>query len=240
LELDQTVSAYRSFDPAGWVSLYRHLPMWGGIIAVAVGVVLLLFGGGKAFRLVAGPIGAVAGSLWAPVIVGKLGITGAEGRVGVIAAVLLAGIGFAFPPGVVFFAFGLPAGLFAGEMAGSADWLLGFVPAFLLVGALAAAVHRHIGAVAASLAGAWLLVIGMLAALHQVGGLVEAVASQPWGVIVAAALFAVAGSVYQLAVRANPEEAEALRLERLRAKKKLEEKKALEKRWANYSDQDKS
>ncbi len=96
---------------------------------------------------------------------------------------------------------------------------------------MGAVLHRVVGAVVASLVGAWLLIIGALAALHQFGGLVAAVANQPWGVLIAAALFALAGSVYQIAVRPSPEEQERLRAEKERLKLRKAEQKALEKRW---------
>ncbi len=232
--VEQVVGAYRAFDPAAWVGVYRLLPMWVGLVAVAAGVLLLLFGGGRAFRFVAVPMGAIVGALWASVVADKLGFSGNERAVALISAGALAIVGFAFPPAAVFFAFGLPLGLLGGELAGPNDWLVGFLPGFLLGGVGAAIFHRHIGAVAASVAGAWLLCIGSLAALHQVGSIVAAVASQPFGVLIAAALFAVAGSVYQLAVRPSPEEADRIQLEKLRARKKLEERRALEARWGRF------
>ncbi|MBI3183701.1 MAG: hypothetical protein HYZ28_16305 [Myxococcales bacterium] len=234
-DLQHALAAYRSFDPTGWVGFYRVIPMWAGIICAAVGVLALVFGGGRFFRLVAGPMGALVGGLWAAVVANRLGFIGGEAKVSAAAALVLGVAGFAYPPAAVFFAFGVPSGLLAGQLAGNNDWILGFVPAFLLCGAVATAFHRHIGAVASSAVGAWLLVVGVMSALHQVGGIVAAVASQPWGVIIAAALFATAGSVYQIAVRPSPEEAERLRAERTRAKKRLHEKRALEERWSNYS-----
>ena len=79
--------------------------------------------------------------------------------------------------------------------------------------------------------GAWLLVIGALAALHQFVGLVATVANQPWGVIIAAGLFALAGSVYQIAVRPSPEEMDKIRGEKEKLKLRKAEQKALERRW---------
>lgn len=236
MDLHQVLSAYRTVDPAGWVAVYRLIPTWAGLLSIGVGIVLLLWGGGRAFRLVAGPMGAVVGGLWVPVLVERLGLRSAEATSGTVAAVLFLALGFTFPPGVVFFAFGLPAGILAGELAGSADWLLGFIPAFLLVGVVAAVLQRHIGAVAASTLGGWLLVIGMLAALHQVGSIVAQVASQPTVVMIAAALFAVAGAVYQLAVLPSPEEQAQLRVDRARKAQRQLEKKKLEQRWSNYKD----
>ena len=57
-------------------------------------------------------------------------------------------------------------------------------------------------------------------------------ASQPWGLIIAAGLFAMAGSVYQIAVRPSPEEAERQHAERQRLKLRKAELKATEKRWS--------
>jgi hypothetical protein len=234
----ELLEAYQSPNPAEWVGAYRLFPTWIGILLVLVGAVLLLFGGGKAFRIVGGVLAAVAGYLWVPVAVEKFGITSPPQMLGVVAAAVLAALGFALPPGGVFFTFGLVAGLLGGQLVGPNDWIIGFLPALLIVGSIAAVLHRFIGAVAAALAGAWLLCIGLLTALHQVGGFAETVAGQPWGVIVAALLFAIAGSIYQLAVRPTPEEEEKLRQERYRAQQRLKEKKAMEARWMKYSSRD--
>jgi hypothetical protein len=145
-------------------------------------------------------------------------------------------LGFLFPPSAIFLTVGVAVGLLAGQLAGPSDWLLGFLPAFLVCGTVASAFHRYVASVVSSAVGAWLLVIGLLAALHQAGGVVASVAAQPWGVVLAAAFFAVAGAVYQIAVRPTPEEALRLKQERARVKQKVEEKRALEKRWAHYSD----
>lgn len=226
--------AYRTFDPAAWVGVYRFLPTWVGILLVLAGISFLVLGGGKAFRFVAAPAGALMGFLWAPLIAAKFGIPTPPNTVGLIAAVAIAGLSFALPAASVFFGFGLPAGYFAGNIAGGADWMLGFVPGFLAVGTVASIFTRYIGSVLASTVGAWILVIGALSALHTVGGVVTAVASQPYGVILAAALFAIAGTIFQIFVRPSEDEAEQLRVEKMKAKRRLEEKKELERRWATY------
>lgn len=236
MDYARALDAYRSFDPAGWVAVYRVLPTWIGLLAVLLGAVLLLFGGGKAFRLVAGPAGALVGFLWAPLVAQRFGLPVSSRMVAAVGAAGLGLGGFALPPVAVFFGFGLPAGFLAGNLAGPSDWILGFLPGFLAVGAVSAVFTRFIGSVLSSIVGAWLLVIGALAGLHSAGGLVSAVASQPWGVILAAGLFAVAGSLYQLFVRPSPEESEKLRIERAKEKRRLEEKRALEKRWSTYGD----
>lgn len=229
------LDAYRSFNPAAWVGVYRILPTYAGILCMFLGVLLLLVGGGRVFRFVAAPLGALVGGVWINQLTLKFGLHLPERVVSLAATVLLAVVGFIAPVAVVFLSVGLPVGLVVGELAGNADWLLGFVPAFLVAGTVAAIMQRWVSAIVASFLGAWILVLGALSALHQVGHFVATVAQQPWGVIIAALLFAVAGSVYQLSVRPSPEEAEHERAERLRAKRQAEEKKALEKRWSNYS-----
>ncbi len=231
----RAIEAYQRFDPAGWVSLFRFFPAWAGGVMIAGGVLMMLFGGGKLFRLIAGPLGAGVGFLWAPVLATKLGYAPQAEQARVVATIGLAGLGFLFPPAATFFAFGIPLGMVAAEMAGVNDWLLGFIPGFFFGGVLAMAAHRYIGAVVSSLVGAWLMLLGLLAALLPFTPLVESVAQQPWGVLMAAALFAVAGCVYQLLVQLSPEARAAQKEEKKRAKKKLAEKKAIENRWSNYS-----
>ncbi|MFP2963453.1 hypothetical protein ACLEPN_38365 [Myxococcus sp. 1LA] len=226
----QALGAYQTFNPPGWVAIYRLLPMWAGIVCCVAGVTLLVAGGGKMFRVLAGPIGAVLGLLWTPILVMKLGLPDVT-RMATIAAAVLMALGFLLPTAITFLGVGVPLGLLAGQIAGQQDFLLGFAPGFIIGGLVGAMLQRAVAAMVASAVGAWMLVIGALAALHQVGGVVQAVASKPWGVIIAAGLFAVAGAVYQLAVRPSPEEADKLRGERERLKQRQAEQHALEKRW---------
>jgi hypothetical protein len=237
VDLAQALEAYRSFNPTLWVGVYRVLPTYLGILFFLAGGALMLFGGGKAFRFIAGPAGAAVGFLWGGLVLARLGLAVPERVASIAFAVVLGLVGFVFPPGALFFAVGIPMGMLVGQLAGPQDWVLGFLPAFLLCGTAAAVLKRHVGSAVSSTVGAWMMVIGFLAALHQVGGLSASVAQQPWGVILAALFFAVAGSVYQIAVRPSPEEAERLRQEKARVKARAEEKKALERRWANYSNE---
>lgn len=226
------LKSYQTFNPSGWVGIYRVLPMWAGLACCVLGLALLLFGGGKVlFRVVAGPIGALMGYLWTGVVATRLGFTDLDPRLPSASAAVLLALGFAFPPAITFLGVGLPLGLIAGQIAGQSDFMLGFAPALIIGGSVGAVLHRVVASVVASAAGAWLLVIGALAALHQFGGVVAAVARQPWGVIIAAVLFAIAGSVYQIAVRPSPEEQEKLRAEREQRKRREEEQRRLEKRW---------
>ncbi len=229
------LQAYRRFDLAAWVDTYQVFPVWAGILLVGLGVLLLLQGGGRFFRFLAGPLGLWVGGVWMPLVLAKFGLQASNPALVSASALVLAGLGFAYPPGALFFAIGVPAGLFGGQIAGPADWFLGFVPGFLIGGTVAAAASRPIGAITASIVGAWLLVIGLLSALHQAGGLVETMVANPWGILVAAGLFAAAGSIYQLLVQPSPEEKQRLDAERAKAKRHAAEKRAIEKRWANYS-----
>lgn len=233
-DLSLALRAYQSFDPSAWVGVYRLIPVWLGIVMAGLGLVLLLFGGGRAFRVVAGPLGALVGLLWAPVLAARLQVV-APPSLPLASALVLAAVGFAFPPAVVFVAMGLPAGLLAGQLAGPEDWFLGFVPGFLLCGTVAALLQRYVGAVASSLAGAWILVLGMLSLLYPLGGAAEAVAAKPWGVIIAAALFALAGSIFQLAGRPPAEEIGRRELDERRERQRAREKAELEQRWSNYT-----
>src|SRR5688500_8873595 len=107
--------------------------MWAGIIACAVGLALLLFGGGRLFRLLAGPLGALIGLAWTGVLMTKFGL-GMDPRNPTIAALVLMLLGFIFPPAIVFLGVGIPVGLLGGELAGPGDYLIGFVPGLLLGG----------------------------------------------------------------------------------------------------------
>lgn len=229
--LIQALKAYQTFNPSGWVAIYRLLPIWAGIVCCVLGVTLLLVGGGRMFRLLAGPLGAVLGLWWTPVITTKLVLPQLDPRLPTLAAGVLLLLGFLFPPAITFLGVGIPLGLVAGQIAGPQDFLLGFAPGFIIGGLVGALLHRVVSSLVASVVGAWVLVIGALAALNQFGGLVAAVAGQPWGVIVAAALFALAGAVYQLAVRAPPEVADTQKAEKDRLKQRQAEQRALEKRW---------
>lgn len=225
------LKSYQTFNPSGWVGIYRLLPMWTGGVVAVVGVVLLLAGGGKLFRLVAGPVGAVLGLVWTGAVTQRLNLMDLDPRLPTFVAAALMALGFLFPPAITFVGLGVPLGLLAGQIAGPSDFLLGFAPGFIVGGLAGAFLHRQVSGIVASVVGAWLLVIGALAALHQFGGIVEAVASRPWGVIIAALLFALAGSVYQLAVRPTSEESDQQKAERQRQKQRLAEQQALEKRW---------
>ena len=118
--LQNAFEPYRHLDPLGWVGVFRFLPLWGGLVAIAVGVVMMLFGGRQLFRLVAGPLGALIAAVWAVPLAQRLGFGGSLRQISLVATFGLFGAGLLWPPFVVFFAFGVPAGLPAGVVAGSA------------------------------------------------------------------------------------------------------------------------
>jgi len=227
----EALKAYQTFNPAGWVALYRVLPMWAGIVSCALGLVLMLVGGGPLFRIIAGPLGALIGLAWTGVLLGRFSVT-MDSRVPTLVAAALTAVGFLFPPAIIYLGVGIPLGLLGGEIAGPNDFILGFAPGLILGGLVAVVLARPVSAIITSCLGAWMLVIGGMAALHQFSGLVGALARQPWGIVLAAALFAVAGSIYQILVRPSPEEVEKQRAERHRLKQRKAEQKAMEKRWS--------
>lgn len=231
----KALEAYRGFHPDGWVALYRILPTWIGLLLALIGAVLLPLGSGRAFRIVAAPLGAVVGFFLAPAALEALHVPVDAGVAAPIGALTLFVAGAVFPPVVVFFSAGLPAALLAGKLAGPEDFLLGFFPGLLLVGAVGAIFHRQVAAISSAAVGGWILVLGLLATLHR-SAFVPTAASHPYGILGAALLFAIAGALYQIAVLPSPEATRAEKLERDREKKELAEQRALEQRWAKYSD----
>jgi hypothetical protein len=230
----KALGAYEKIDPVGWVGIYRHIPPTFGILLILLGAAMLFVGGGRLFRVVAAPLGLLVGMLWTSVVASNLGYTGPTQQLTMIAMGVLFVVGLTFPPGVVFVTVGIPVGIICGEAVGKADWMLGFVPAFVGAGAIAAAANRLFGAIVSSYVGAWLLVIGALSALSNVGGLGEKAAQITYGVIGAAVLFGTAGVVFQLFVRLSPEEREKLAVQKAQARRKAEDQKKLKEKWGKY------
>lgn len=234
--LQRALEPYRHFDPSGWVGLFRFLPVWAGLLLAAVGVVLLLRGGGVLFRAVAGPLGLVIGQIWIGPLAARLGFGANQAQIALAASGILCVLGFVLPLSSVFFGFGIPIGLMAANLAGPSDWLLGFVPAFIIGGALGVVLERPVSVLLASLTGGWLVLIGAMAGLSSVvPSLVERLATSWPAAISVASCFAVAGFGYQIFVLPPPEKASQLKREKAMAKQAAAEKKALEKRWANYT-----
>jgi hypothetical protein len=233
-QLERAFEPYRHVDPVGWVNVFRFIPVWGGLLAVALGVTMLLFGGRRLFRLVAGPLGAVIATVWAGVLAQRLGFGASARAITTVASVGLLAAGLLYPPIVVFFAFGVPVGLLGGQLAGNADWLLGFIPGFMVGGAVGVVMHRLVGAVLSAAVGAWVAVLGLLAVLNPFLSAVGWLAGNPIAVLSIAGCFAVAGVVFQLFVRPSEEEVEKRRHEKFLQKKRAKELAEQEKRWAKY------
>lgn len=234
--LQRAIEPYRHFDPSGWVGLFRLLPIWAGALCLVLGIAMLLRGGGVLFRGVAGPIGLVIGQIWIGPLAAKLGFGAQQQQIALGASAVLCVLGFVAPISTVFFGFGIPIGLMAGNLAGQADWMLGFVPAFIIGGALGVVLERPISVLLASVSGGWLTLLGLMTALlPAIPSLVERLAGMWPAAISVASCFAVAGFGYQMFVLPPPEKRAELKREKLMAKRAETERKALEKRWANYS-----
>ncbi len=226
---------YRHWDPLGWVGIFRFLPVWAGLLAAAFGGTMLFFGGGRLFRAVAAPLGAAIAVIWTSPLVARVGFAGVVKEATVGATVTLFVLGLAWPPAVSFFAFGVPIGLLAGQLAGGNDWLLGFAPGFIIGGAVGVLVHRAVSAALSAAVGAWALILGLLATLAPFTGAASFLADNPIATLSIAGCFAIGGGVYQIFVRPPPEKREELKREAALKKKRDAEKKQLEDRWSSYS-----
>lgn len=233
--LERAFEPYRHLDPIGWIGVYRFLPASAGVGLAVLGAFLILFGGRRVFRLVAGPLGALLAAVWAGTLATRLGFGSVQRQATVVSTFALLGAGFLFPPIVVFLAFGLPVGLLAGRLAGPADWLLGFAPGLMVGGAFGVVLRQQVAALLSSALGAWLIVLGVMAALSPFVSSVGALSRAPGAVLSIAGLFTVAGVVYQLFIRPSAYELEKRKRERVTAKRREKETAALEKRWSKQS-----
>ncbi len=197
--LSDALSVFRSPDPSAWLSLSSRLPWVLAAAAALLGAFLLVAGGGKAFRVIAAPVGALLGLLWGAALAGPLGLSGSETAVAVGSAVVLFGLGALAPSVVVAIAFGAPVGLAFGELVGNTGFLLGFVPASLLAGAVAAVLHRPLRVLVAASSGAALLLLGSLRLLRGVPAVTGLTLTHPLWLLAAAGALAFGGAVVQLA-----------------------------------------
>jgi hypothetical protein len=201
--LSDALSVFRTPDPAAWLSLAGRLA-WPLALALAVlGALLLAAGGGKAFRLIAAPVGALLGLLWGEALAGPLGLAGSETALAIGAAVVLFGIGAIAPSVVVAIAFGAPVGLAFGGLVGNTGFLLGFVPAALLAGSVAAVLHRPLRVLVAATTGAALLLLGLLRLLQGFPQVRALASGHAIWLLVGAGVVAFLGAVVQLATSMN-------------------------------------
>lgn len=222
---------YRHLDPAGWFALAPKLPVWAACVLLGVSVAMVLFGGGRLFRLVAAPLGVFVAAVWFGPLAARLGFPKAQAEASVGGMIVLGVAGLFSPPIVIFAAIGVPVGLLVGNLVGPTDWLLGFAPGFLFGGAMGVVFGRTLGAVLSSLVGglgAVVALVGLFGAESTVGAVLL---KQPVVAVCAAGLVGLAGVIYQLYVRPTPEEREAQRVASAQRKRLLAERKALESRW---------
>jgi hypothetical protein len=202
--LADALSVFRTTDPTAWLSISARLP-WVLALAMAVlGALLLGAGGGKAFRVIAAPLGALLGLLWGEALAAPLGLLGNETALALGAAAVLFLVGALFPSVVVAIAFGAPVGLAFGGMVGNTGFLLGFLPAALLAGAVAAVLQRPLRVLVAAAMGAALLLLGLLRLLEGVSAVTTLARTHAVWLLVAAGAVAFAGAVVQLATSMNP------------------------------------
>jgi hypothetical protein len=197
--LTDALSVFRTPDPAAWLSLATRLPLALALLATVLGALLLLAGGGKAFRVIAAPLGALLGLLWGEALAGPLGLGGNETALALGAALVLFGLVALAPSVVVAIAFGAPVGLAFGGLVGNTGFLLGFVPAALLAGAVAAVLHRPLRVLVAAAMGGALLLLGALRLLQNVPAVAALAKNHATWLLAAAAAVAFAGAVVQLA-----------------------------------------
>jgi len=197
--LADALSVFRTADPAAWLSLSSRLPWPLAVGALLLGAFLLVAGGGKAFRVIAAPVGALLGLLWGGALAGPFGLAGSETALAVGAAAVLFGVGVFAPSVVVAMAFGAPVGLAFGGLVGNTGFLLGFVPAALLAGAVAAVLSGALRVLVAASTGAGLLLLGLLRLLQGLPAVAELARTHAGWVLAGAGVLAFASAVLQLA-----------------------------------------
>jgi hypothetical protein len=197
--LADALSVFRTPDPTAWLSVATRLSWPVATLAVVLGGFLLVAGGGKAFRFIAAPVGGLLGLLWGGALAGPIGLSESETALAISSAVLLFGIGALAPSVVVAIAFGAPVGLAFGGLVGNTGFLLGFLPAGLLAGAVAAVLHRPLRVLVAATTGAALMLIGLLRLLQGVPAVNDLARTHALWLLAAAGAVAFGGAVVQLA-----------------------------------------
>ncbi len=197
--LTDALSVFRTADPAAWLSIAARLPWVLGLLVTLLGALLLVAGGGKVFRVIAAPVGGLLGLLWGEALAGPLGLAGSETALAIGASLVLFVVGALAPSVVVAIAFGAPVGLAFGGLVGNTGFLLGFVPAALLAGAVAAVLHRPLRVLVAATLGGALLLLGSLRLLQGVPAVTALARTHAVWLLVAAGALAFAGAVVQLA-----------------------------------------
>jgi hypothetical protein len=221
------------FDGEHLVAVAKELPLPVGIALVGAGLVACLLGGRRfIFRLVLAPIAVAAAFALAPKAAVLLHL--APKTASWIVAGLAGTTAVVFPPAILFAGFGVAGALAGGELAGSQDYWVGFIPGFVIGGALALIMHRIIAVVVSSLIGAAMFVVGLLC-LISFTRLASLILGAPILSLGLAGCVAVAAMAFQFKFGpADDEEREKARLEKLKEKEIRADDKARDKRFKEY------
>lgn len=223
-----------SFDSAILTNLAKDLPLMVGVALVVAGAVSTLVGGQRyVFRLLLTPIAVVAGWAIAPHFAQAVHLSA---KLAAYAGAGLLGLGaLAWPPSVLFLAFGALGGSIGGELAGEKDFWVGFIPGFILGGTLSLVVSRIVAVVVSSALGGVMFVLGLLTLVSftRLAGLVFGLPTLSLGL---AGCVAVAGMAFQFKFApADDEESRAKKkAKKLKDKELSKEAKARDKRFKQY------
>jgi hypothetical protein len=220
-------------DASRLVNAARELPLPLGVALVVAGLVSCLAGGRRyVFRLVLAPLAIAAGLAFGPKAAPLLHLSPtlssylAAGLVGTTALLL--------PPAILFVAFGALGALLGAELAGENDYWLGFIPGFVVGGALSLALHRILAVMVSSLVGAGMFVLGLLT-LISFTPLAPMVFGAPVLSLGLAGCVAVASLAFQFKFSGpTDEERDKARADKRKAKDLKVDAKARDKRFKEY------
>jgi len=231
----QWATHYGQWSLQAWLETsLLHWPLWGACLAMVLGAGFLARGQGFLFRFVTALLGVLIGVAWSKPVIAQLSLPDFAGSEQVY-AVLLGLVGFSIPEAVLFLVFAIPAAFASMTYLGLKNPLLGFVPAFLLGGALGLIVQNHVRAFVASALGAWMLVMGVLTTLYRLGWVSPQVLQNAWAIVGAIAFFTLGGTLFQMSFQGKHKWRSQRKAEKLRLKALAEDKAALEQQWAKYS-----
>jgi hypothetical protein len=221
------------FDPGRFVALAKDLPLGVAIALTIAGLIACLLGARRyVFRILLAPLAIAVGLALGPKATPLLHVSPKlasyiAGGAGGTAALL-------FPPVVLFCCFGILGALLGAELAGPQDYWIGFIPGFILAGALSLIVHRIVAVLVSSLIGAAMFVLGLL-------GLVSFTSFAPLIFGAPVLCLGLAGCVAVVAMGfqfkfgpSSDEEREKARSNKLRDKELAKDAKARTKRFKEY------
>jgi len=235
----QWATQYGQWSLQAWLETsLLNWPLWGACLAIALGAAFLAVGQGFLFRFVAALLGAVIGIAWSQPVIAQLSLPDFANSQQVY-AVLLGLAGFSIPEAVLFLVFAIPAAFASMAYLGLKNPLLGFVPAFLVAGAIAIIVQDYVRAFVASALGAWMLVLGVLASLYRLGWVSDSVLQSPGVIVGTVAVLALGGTFFQMSFHGKQKQRAQRKAEKTRLKTLAEDKAALEEKWASYSKKNK-